>query len=129
MPKLVIDGATIQCDQGAAPAKLVVLPVEQGDIDGKPLATTMDHVPMVNIPSFGMCRSQPNPAVAAATAAAMGTPTPAPCVPVTPAPWSPGSSLGDLRGKPLLTSDSTCKCQWAGEVSIADPAAEVEVES
>ena len=129
MPKLVVNGATLKCDQGLAPSSLVVLPALQGDIDGQPLATVDDHVPTTNIPPFGMCKTQANPMVAAATAAAMGVLTPQPCLPVTASPWSPGSSLGDLRHKALLTAECTCKCQWSGEISIVEPGSDVEIES
>ncbi len=129
MPKLVVNGAALKCDQGAAPAKLVVLPTLRGDIDGEPLATVIDHVPMTNIPSFGVCRTQSNPQVAAATAAANGVLTPQPCVPVTPSPWTPGSTLADLQGNSLLTSDCKCTCQWAGQIEITEPGTTVDVES
>ncbi len=115
MPKLVVNGAMLTCDQGIATSTLVVAPVARGDIDDQPIATVADHVPNKNIPPFGMCQSMSNPAVAAATAAAMGALTPQPCVPVTSSPWSSGSTLGDLRGNALLTSECTCKCQWLGD--------------
>jgi hypothetical protein len=85
---------------------------------GQPIATIMDYTPMANIPSFGMCTTQSNPAVAAATAAALGTPTPAPCAPVIAAPWAPGSSTLMVGNKPALTSSSSCMCLWGGKISI-----------
>lgn len=129
MPKLVVNGASLKCDQGAAPAKLVVLPVLQSDIDGQPIATIMDHKPTVNIPPFGMCRTQANPTVAAATAAAMGVLTPMPCVPITSNPWSAGSSFGDLQDDKLLTSDCKCLCQWTGQIEITDPGSDIEIDA
>ena len=38
------------------------------------------------------CNSPSNPMVAAATTAALGVLTPMPCIPMTIAPWMPGSS-------------------------------------
>ena len=129
MPKLVVNGAGLKCDQGVAPGKLIVLPALQGDINGQPIATIMDHVPMANIPPFGMCKTQANPMVAAATVAAMGVLTPMPCIPVTASPWSSGSSMGDLRGLKLLTDECKCMCQWAGQIEITDPGSDVEIDS
>jgi hypothetical protein len=73
-----------------------------------------------------MCQSLANPQVAAATSAAMGTLTPQPCVPVIPAPWSPGASVVTLNGVPALTSDSKCQCTWAGTIEVVDPATTVD---
>ena len=123
MPTLVVNGAQLKCSEGAAPSTLTVLPDKRMDIDGQPIATIMDHKPMVNIAPFGMCKTQANPQVAAATAAANGVLTPMPCQPVIPAPWSPGSSLLDLLQAPALTDDSTCTCQWAGTIEITDSGA------
>jgi hypothetical protein len=125
MPKIVVNGAVIRCDQGAAPVKLVVLPTQTTEADGQSVATVMDFVPMTNIGPFGMCRSMTNPAVAAATSAAMGVLTPAPCVPNTASPWSPGSNditVDDLRA---LTDDSTCKCAWVGSIDVIDAGTDV----
>ncbi|HEX8441585.1 DUF4280 domain-containing protein, partial [Archangium sp.] len=65
-------GAMMKCGFGAAPASLVVLPVNRTMAGGPPAATILDNKPLVNVPPFGMCSSLANPAVAAATAAALG---------------------------------------------------------
>ncbi len=127
MSNLVIHGAQIRCTQGSSPASLSVLPVCGTCGLEKPAATVMDFAPMVNVAPFGMCRSPANPQVAAATAAAMGTLTPQPCVPVTVAPWSPGSSAVTISGLSALTDDSTCNCAWAGTVSVSDPGSDALV--
>jgi hypothetical protein len=62
-----------------------------------------------------------NPAVVQATIAAGGTLTPMPCVPMTTAPWSNGSTLVDIKKKPVLTEKSTLMCQWGGTISVAAP--------
>jgi len=128
MPKIVVNGAVIRCSQGAAPVKLVVLPTQANHADEQPIATVMDHAPMVNIGPFGMCRSTANPAVVAATSAAMGVLTPAPCVPNTTAPWSPGSSAVTVDDLRALTDDSKCMCAWVGSIEVVDAGTDVTTE-
>jgi hypothetical protein len=128
MPKMVVDGAKLKCDQGAAPGTLTVLPANGTSGDEKPMATVNDFVPMTNIGAFGMCRSTANPQVASATSAAGGTLTPQPCTPVVVAPWSPGSSVATLQEQKALTADSKCSCTWAGNIEITDPGTAIEVD-
>jgi hypothetical protein len=110
-------GAMMACSFGMAPATLVVIePTVMAE--GPPAANIMDHVPMVNIPTFGMCQSIANPQVAAATTAAAGVLTPMPCIPVTAAPWTPGDPTVLVRNMPALTQTSTCMCTWAGVITI-----------
>jgi hypothetical protein len=122
MPQLVVNGAQIMCTFGVAPSALTVVPsaplVQAG---GQPQARVVDMVPMVNIAPFGMCTTPSNPQVAAATSAAMGVLTPQPCIPVTTAPWTPGSTKVTAGGVPVLTSGSTCICAWGGQISIVQP--------
>jgi hypothetical protein len=110
----------MMCSFGAAPSALNVLPANRTMAGGPPAATVMDHIPIVTIPPFGMCMSPANPMVAAATAAAMGVLTPQPCIPVTPAPWAPGSPTVLIGGMPALNNTSTCLCTWAGVVSFTN---------
>lgn len=128
MPKLVVSGAKLQCSEGTAPSTLTVLPASTADTAEMPVATVLDHQPMVNVAPFGMCKTQANPQVAAATAAAQGVLTPQPCVPVLPAPWSPGAAVVTLRMHKALTDDSTCTCQWTGRIEVTDPGSAVDVE-
>ena len=123
MAKQVIAGAMIQCSFGVAPSALIVLPVNRVMVEGRPAANIMDHKPAVNIPPFGMCTAPTNPAVIAATSAALGVPTPAPCVPVTAAPWAPGSPTVPIGNMPALNDMSKCMCAWAGVISITTPGA------
>lgn len=120
MPLLVKLGATLQCSFGAAPSNLIVVP-PMVTTEGPPAANINDHVPMVNIPPFGMCSSISNPAVASATAAAQGVLTPMPCVPATAAPWTPGAPTLMLRGMPALTQTCQCMCSFGGVIAIAMP--------
>lgn len=121
MGQLVCNGAQIKCSFGVAPAALIVLPTSMVTVSNMPAATIMDHAPMMNIPPFGMCMTLSNPAVAAATSAALGVFTPAPCVPVTSAPWVPGSPTVLIANKPALNNSSTCMCTWGGVVSVIMP--------
>jgi hypothetical protein len=68
-----------------------------------------------------MCTSPANPQVAAATAAALGVLTPQPCIPMTTAPWVPGSPTVILADQPALNNASQCICTWAGVITISNP--------
>ena len=72
MPKLVVHGAGLKCSEGTSPGTLSVLPVNMASGDDAEAATVNDCVPFVNIPMFGMCKTQANPQVAAATSAVCG---------------------------------------------------------
>ena len=128
MPKLVVNGAKLKCSEGLAPSTLTVLPTNGSSADQQPAATIMDQVPMANIAPFGMCKTQANPQVAAATSAAAGTLTPMPCLPVIPAPWSPGSAIITIQGIKALSADSKCSCAWSGSIEITDPGNGVDIE-
>ncbi len=117
MPQQVKMGAMMACSFGAAPASLIVLPVNRTTAEGTPAANIMDFKPMTNIPPFGMCSAPTNPDVIKATAAAAGVLTPQPCVPVT-TPWAPGSPTVMIGGMPALNNTSKCMCSWAGVITI-----------
>jgi len=121
MANHVCNGAMLQCSMGAAPSSLVVTPANRVMTSSQPAATIMDNKPMVNVPSFGMCMSPANPAVAAATAAALGVLTPMPCIPNTTTPWTPGAPTVLVAGQPALDDTSTLMCMWAGVISITAP--------
>jgi len=110
----------MMCTMGMAPSSLIPTP--------KPVLTSnmvaaniLDHVPMVNIMPFGVCRSLANPVVAVATSAAMGALTPMPCIPATPAPWVPGAPNVLLCGAPALDHTSKLMCVWGGTISFTSP--------
>lgn len=109
------------CTFGVAPSTLTVLPAKRVNACNMPAATIMDHAPMVNVMPFGMCNTPSNPAVAAATAAAMGVLTPAPCVPVTVAPWAPGSPTVMVGNQPALNSTCQLMCTWGGVITVTNP--------
>jgi hypothetical protein len=120
MGNLVCGGAMLQCSFGVAPSSLMVLPANRV-LTSMPIANIMDNKPMVNILPFGMCNSMANPQVAAATAAAFGVLTPMPCVPVTAAPWAPGSPTVLVANMPALNNTSKCMCNWGGVIQITNP--------
>lgn len=114
-------GAVCQCSFGVAPSSLVVTPENKVMVSNMPVATIMDNVPMKNIMPFGMCSSLANPTVASATAAALGVLTPMPCIPVTTAPWAPGSTTVLIANKPALNNSSKLMCAYGGVISINMP--------
>lgn len=123
MPELLTSGCMLTCSFGASPAPFNAL-----ELPGKPLvaglpAAAIDEiVPLLNVPSFIMCRSEANPEVAAATAAAEGVLTPMPCEPVIADPWDPPSAVLKFAEVPLATVASKCACAWGGTVSVDVPA-------
>ena len=118
MPKLVVKGAQLMCSMGTSPGQLSVLPVNMTTGDSSDAANIQDMQPNVNIMPFGMCQSPSNPQVAAATAAAMGVLTPQPCVPMTVAPWTPGSQSVTIGGQPALNDSCQLACTWGGQIQI-----------
>ena len=120
MPLQVCMGAMMQCSFGMAPSSLVVLPTNMVMTNNVPDANIMDHIPMVNIMPFGMCKSPSNPTVAAATTAALGVLTPMPCVPATPAPWIAGAPTVLLGNFPSLDNVSQLMCIWGGVITFND---------
>lgn len=123
MPMQVCMGAVLQCSFGLSPSTLVVTP-ENKVVTTTPAANIMDHKPVKNIPTFGMCTTQSNPAVAAATSAAttaalgVYTPTPAPCLPATASPWVPGCPTILIANQPALNDTSTLMCSYGGVITI-----------
>jgi hypothetical protein len=117
MGQQVCMGAMLKCTFGAAPSSLMVLPTSMV-MTNVPDANIMDNVPLLNVLPFGTCTSMANPMVIAATAAAMGALTPMPCIPVTVAPWVPGSPTVLLGNMPALDNASKLMCTWGGVIGI-----------
>lgn len=126
MGKAVCQTAMCTCDMGSTPASLVVTSNQIYSIANLKIATIMDHAPVANLATFGMCRIPANPAVAAATTAALGVLTPAPCIPATAAPWTPGSVVQSINGLKVLTDDSKLLCSYGGTISITQPSNVIE---
>ena len=127
MPKLVCNTAQLQCSMGTLPAVLVVVRPTI-TILKLPIATVMDHEPVTNVPTFGMCNATTNPAVIAATSAAMGVHTAAPCVPNTRTPWSPGCVKLKIQNQAALHEKCTLNCVWGGVITIKN-AGQTKVEA
>jgi hypothetical protein len=122
MAQETVTTAQLACSFGAAPSALIAVPKGPPVLaGGQAAATILDFAPIANVAPFGMCSAPTNPAVAAATTAAAGVLTPQPCVPVTVAPWVPGSPTVLINGAPALSSMSKCMCAWAGVISIVSP--------
>jgi len=117
----VCTGALMMCSFGVAPATLNVTSDPTVTTSGMPAATIMDFAPIANVPTFGMCITLSNPAVASATAAALGVLTPMPCVPATVAPWVPGGPTVIKGGFPTLDNTSKLMCMWGGVIQITFP--------
>ena len=120
MPQQVCTGAMMLCPFGLAPSNFVATP--------RPVQTSYmtagvitDNIPIANIAPFGMCTSMANPAVASATAAALGVLTPMPCLPVFPAPWTPGAPNVLITNTPALDNVSKLMCAYGGVVQFTTP--------
>lgn len=118
MATYVCGTAQMQCNMGSTPSVLSVLPVRTILLSNKPMANISDNQPMVNIASFGLCRSLANPTVASATSAAMGALTPMPCIPNTTSPWLNGKTDLLLKGQPALLDNCQLICNWAGNIKL-----------
>ena len=119
MANEVVMGAMMSCSFGAAPGSHMVLPKNMVMGVSMPASNIMDNIPMAEVLPFGMCQSMANPMVAAATAAAMGVLTPMPCIPMTTAPWIPGTPTVMINNMPAV--DNSCKlmCNWGGVIQIS----------
>lgn len=123
MPPLVSAGAMISCSMAMPPTQvpLATMPKSTPVNVGTPAASADDYIPLTNIPSFGMCGSMANPAVAAATAAKSGAFTPAPCSPAVSTPWTPGAPQIKVGGQPVLHQGCQATCAWGGLITISSP--------
>jgi hypothetical protein len=107
MATLIHDGDKLTCDQGDAPAKLVVT-TTGGALDGRAAATVADKEGVTNVPPMGTCKKL--------TAQAGGVPTP--CAP-NPQGWQGPACGGALGGRALLTDGHTCPCAEGGVIRVA----------
>ena len=120
MPVQTCTSGLMMCTFGLAPSTFNATP-KLVITSSMAAANIMDHIPIANIPPFGLCACPANPAVAAATTAAAGVLTPMPCVPVTPAPWTVGSPTVILANAPALNNTSTLMCIWGGSITFTYP--------
>lgn len=106
---VAVSGAQCKCSFGTVTCPLMVTSQVKCLAEGKPIATIQDGQ-IANLPSFGMCSSLANPAVAAATAAALGVLTPQPCTMVPAGVWTSSNPKVMVEGKPCVTNESTLMC-------------------
>lgn len=121
MSFFVSNGALLKCSFGVAPTPLRVLPNNRIMGPLGPMATIMDSKPFVNIMPFGLCTSLSNPMVLAATIAQLGVLSPQPCIPMTIAPWLPGSPTVQTQTLCALNNTSKCLCLWKGVIQPIMP--------
>lgn len=113
MAQHCVNNAVCQCSFGSAPSSLGVLPTKMTMSGNQPVATILDNIPMVNIGPFSPCNAPSNP-----TNWKGPVFTPGPCVPITPAPWAPGSPTVLIGGVPALNDTSKLMCAWGGVISV-----------
>ena len=113
MPNQCVNNAVCKCTFGGAPSSLGVLPTTMTMSGNQPVATITDFVPFLNIRPFPPCNSPSNP-----TNWKGPVFTPGPCVPITPAPWAPGSPTVLIGGVPALNDTSKLMCTWGGVISV-----------
>jgi Domain of unknown function (DUF4280) len=101
-------GAMVTCSGSLAgvPAPYSVAPGKAVVAGGFPVATIQDAMPLVNIPSFGMCKMQG---------------TPSPCVPAFAAPFTGGSPSVRIGDAPALNDESRLRCGRGGVVRFHSP--------
>lgn len=122
MSLAVVGGTSaLECSFGLTPCPLVVMPDRTVMAESMLMGNIADMVPLDNIPTFGMCSSITNPAVAAATTAALGVLTPVPCLPATATPWISEALTVIVQGFPALDQTATLLCTWLGVIAIDQP--------
>ncbi len=126
MACIVNCGRQCVCSCGQSPAPLVVTPENRVMVNDTPAATISDHVPLKNIPSFGMCGSLTNPANQKGAAR---VPFTAPCTPVVAAPWVPGNVKCLINKQPALTDNSSCMCAQGGMIRFTPASVTVTASS
>lgn len=119
----VVTGGKAMCSMGMGTFNLTAM----GNImiENKPVLTTKDNIPFVNVAPMGvvMCQSLANPTVASATAAALGVLTPQPCTPQFPGPWVVGTTNCRVKGMGIVDNSCSLMCAYAGKISITFPGA------
>lgn len=124
--KYVCTGATLKCTMGTSTTKLKATP-KNVSLTGEEQANIADYVSMLNVPSFGRCRSLDYPPTASATAANHGKLTPMPCVPGTCPKWKAIDKNSLICGEPALLKPATLECMYGGTISIVNPGQTLEI--
>ena len=117
MAQVIGLGSMMKCTFGVAPCPFQ--PMNNQTVIAKvPIGSIMD-TSMASIPTFGLCQSLANPAVASATAAALGVLTPMPCTPFINGPWVCNSHVM-VKGSPILTTDAKAFCAYGGIIQFTN---------
>lgn len=111
-------GAKIKCTCGSKISNIQVLPDRTVTLTDGHYANISDHQSMINIPSFGVCRSLKYPPTKSATDAHHGSLTPMPCKPGTYSVWENGNDTYIIRNFPALLTCSSCRCIYGGVITI-----------
>ncbi|MGL5023950.1 MAG: DUF4280 domain-containing protein [Cetobacterium sp.] len=101
--KIVLDGAILRCDKGAATSKLIVTSQNILKENGKKVATIEDFKENKNIKSFVICRAFTPPKT---------------CSIKIKGPWSEGTTQVSICGKNGLIENCTCECEFGGKIKI-----------
>ncbi len=110
-------GTMLKCEMGLIPSPLNILPSNRVFASMMPVATMVNNTPVMNIATFGMCKSPANPQVVAIIASSLGSVTQAPCIPLTMTPWI-SQTMSSLSGSvPILTESDKIMCVWGGMIS------------
>lgn len=117
--------AVLHCTQGTNTSSLHATP-KCVSLCSQDQANITDHIPLINVKSFGRCRSLAYPPTASATAAHFGQLTPMPCVPGTTTPWSAVDPDSQISGQPALLNTAKLKCIYGGEITIINPGQQLE---
>ena len=124
MAYFVFHDAKLGCTMGSQEPFLQVLdPLGQGYITGQKAANVKDCKPLININSFGMCKSMQNPSVQAATAANYGVLQQMPCIVPTIQgdKWENWQDSGMyIRGEKVLLNCATIDCVFRGLITITE---------
>ena len=121
MAQCLAMGALLECTMGLTPSPFTVLPTGGVLATGMPVANIMDNIPLLNIMTFGLCKSPLNPEVAAIIASSLGAVTQAPCIPMTEAPWIPTDPTILVGGLPVIDDTAKLICMWGGVISPTLP--------
>ncbi len=115
MSEVVVFGGMCKCLFGKISSPIIVLPKSMVFTSSMmPVADIMQFMPIVNIPTFGMCQSPANPAVV------MAAGMPVPCVPLIVSPWIPTKPNVLVKGIPILLKNSMTFCAYAGLITISN---------
>ena len=110
-PLAVADGALLSCNCGTEPTALLSTHAPGIEVEGKMLASVLDHESGSNIAPFGRCKVKPR----------VGGEF-APCVTVTPTPWSEDEFAPfHAVSVAVLGQTSVLACSVGGQIVIDSP--------